>query len=95
MCDCSPLADFRDVDSYPPFTHRRRFYYDKKLAENVADRYKLQEKRSGVFISTVWLRQGLRDREALRSRYAYFEHVQNKRSGIVANKNCGKVVKRA
>ena len=33
----------------PPFTHRRRFYYD----QNVADRNKSQEKRSGVFISAV------------------------------------------
>jgi hypothetical protein len=37
----------------PPFTHRRRFYYDQKLAENVADRDKSQEKRSVVFISAV------------------------------------------
>jgi hypothetical protein len=72
-----------------------RFYYDQNVAENVADRDKSQEKRSGVFISAVWSRQGLHDREALRSRYAYFEHVQNKRSGIVADKNRGKVVERA
>jgi hypothetical protein len=38
---------------YPPFTHRRRFYYDEKLAKNVADRDYSQEKRSGVFISLV------------------------------------------
>jgi hypothetical protein len=61
----------------------------------LADRDKSQEKRSGVFISAVWSRQGLHDREALRSRYASFEHVQNKRSGIVADKNRDKVVKRA
>jgi hypothetical protein len=39
--------------SYPPFTHRRRFYYDQELVENVADRDQSQEKRSGVFISAV------------------------------------------
>ena len=36
-----------------PSTHRRRFYYDQSVAENVADRDKSQEKRSGVFISAV------------------------------------------
>ena len=40
-----------DNISYPPFTHRRRFYYDQSVAENVADRGKSQEKRSGVYIS--------------------------------------------
>jgi hypothetical protein len=69
--------------------------YDQKLPENVADRDKSQEKRSRVFITAVWSRQGLHDREALRSRQVYFEHARNKRSGIVVNMNQGIFVKRA
>ncbi|KAH3739995.1 hypothetical protein DPMN_046689 [Dreissena polymorpha] len=60
-----------------PFTHRRRFYYDLSVAENVADRDKSQEKRS----------RSLHDRRALRSRHAYFEHVQYKRNGISRKKS--------
>ena len=37
----------------PPFTHRRRFFYDQRVAENMADHDKSQEKPSGVFISAV------------------------------------------
>ena len=49
----SSIAMYFIPVSYPPFTHRRRFYYDQSVAENVADRDKSQEKRSGVFISAV------------------------------------------
>jgi hypothetical protein len=52
-------------------SHRRRFYYDQRLAENVANGDKSQEKRSGVLIH-------LYDREALSSSHAYYEHAQNK-----------------
>ncbi|KAH3704952.1 hypothetical protein DPMN_080014 [Dreissena polymorpha] len=56
----------------------------KARPNNVAGRDKSQEKRSG----------SLHDWRALRSRHAYFEHAQNKRSGIVANKNRRKAARK-
>jgi hypothetical protein len=48
--DCENVDFSTNVPSItnPPFTHRRRFYYDQNLAENVADRDKSQEKRSMI-----------------------------------------------
>ncbi|KAH3787514.1 hypothetical protein DPMN_165638 [Dreissena polymorpha] len=58
--------------------------FDPLLADPGSQLY--QEKRAAVELQY--------DR-ALRSRHAYFEHAQNKRSGIVANTNRCKVVERA
>ena len=68
----------------PSFTHWRRLYYDKNVAENAAHRDKSWKKGSEIFISAAWLEWGLHDHE----------HVQNDCSGIVTNNNRDKVVKR-
>ncbi|KAH3805736.1 hypothetical protein DPMN_134043 [Dreissena polymorpha] len=58
------------IKPYPPFKHRRRFYYNQSVAENVADRDKSQEKRSGVFISASNNKAGAaRVKAAIRAQY--------------------------
>ena len=43
-------------------------------------------------MSVVWMGWDLPGREAARSPHAYFEHVQNKRSWVIANNERGNVV---
>ena len=48
-------------------------------------------KRRRISMSVVWSGWDLLGREAAFCPYAYFEHVQNKRSRVVANNKHGKV----